>query len=446
VPFYPQDNLICSCHINLIDIYVNSIYDHIDLSQVSMTAIGATMTKKAYLMSFAAIVAALSLVIFEPWVSHPDYVASAAQSHARGSVESVKYLGGYSKWQLRGLIKLAGLPDPIPVENGIELYRINYWTEHLGKPVLASGLYALPRGSSPSATVMWSHGTSVERANAPSAPTTEESVLIAAAYSGSGFLTVAPDLVGMGQSKTYHPYLYMPTTIAASLDMLKAAKTVSAAMNMAWKPSLFLAGFSQGGLTTAQMQRTLEANPDPSFVVKAAAAISPPLNLAEISFPNAIKGASSASSLYAGYVLNSFSHVYGQHANSVFVDKYADMLPMLYDGSKKNAELIETALPHQTRVLFQPSFLAGFEKGEKSWFRDALLASEGYKWVPKAPIKLFVGSKDGDVPAADARASAASMKAAGGNVSVVEVGPYTHNDVVVRAVPQAQAWFKALNK
>jgi pimeloyl-ACP methyl ester carboxylesterase len=410
-----------------------------------MAMSGASMKIKRILMSLIVIVAAVLLVFFEPWVSHPDYVATASKSQGRGSVESVKYLGGYSKWQLRGLIKLAGLPDPIPVENGIELYRINYWTEHLGKPVLVSGLYALPRGAAPTATVMWSHGTSVERDFAPSTPTTEESVLIAAAYSGSGFLTLAPDLVGMGQSKTYHPYLYMPTTIAASLDMLKAAKTVSATMKIAWKPSLYLVGFSQGGLTTAQVQRTLEANPDPSFHVKAAAAISPPLNLAEISFPNALNSPSDASSLYAGYIVNSYARTYNQPANSVFLDKYAEMLPKLYSGNV-SSEQVEKALPKNTRSMFQPAFLAGFDKGESSWFRDALIASEGHKWVPKAPLKLFVGSKDGDVPAEDAHDSAARMKAAGGNVSVIETGPYTHNEVVVRGVPQAQAWFKSLNK
>ncbi len=402
------------------------------------------MRIRRILIGLAAVVAIGALAIFEPWVSHPEYIAPAAKSQARGSVESVKYLGGYSKWYLRGLIKVAGLPDPLPVENGIELYRINYWTEHLGKPVLASGLFALPRGSSPNATVMWSHGTSVERAFAPSTPS-DEGVLIATAFSASGFLTVAPDLVGMGQSKTYHPYLYVPSTFDASLDMLTAAKTVSAGMKIAWKPSLYLVGFSQGGLTTAAMQRTLEANPNSSFQVKAAAAISPPLNLAEISFPNALKGASPSSSLYASYVLSSYSQVYNKPANSVFIDKYASMLPKLFSGDM-TGEQVAATLPRDTRSMFQPTFLSGFDKGEASWFRDALVASEGHKWTPKAPLKLMVGSKDTDVPAQDARTSAAAMKSVGGNVSVVEMGPYTHEEAVVRAVPQAQAWFKALSK
>jgi pimeloyl-ACP methyl ester carboxylesterase len=401
------------------------------------------MKIKRILAGLLAIVAVGAFVVFEPWASHPSYVSSTQKSQARGSVEGVEYLGGYSKWQLRGLIKLAGLPEPIPVGNGIELYRINYWTEHLGKPVLVSGLFALPRGATPQAMVMWSHGTSVERAFAPSAPTTEEGVLIAAAYSGSGFATLAPDLVGMGQSKTYHPYLYLPTTVAASVDMLKAARTVSVGMKIGWKPSLYLVGFSQGGLTTAAVQRTLEAEPDPSFQVKAAAAISPPLNLAETSFPFALKGASDASSLYAGYVVNSYSHVYNKPANSVLLDKYANMLPKLYSGNMPSDKVV-AALPRDTRSMFQPAFLAGFDKGEASWFRDALVASEGHNWVPKAPLRLFVGSKDGDVPALDARQSAAKMKAAGGNVSVTEIGPYTHEEVVVRAVPKAQAWFRAL--
>jgi hypothetical protein len=59
---------------------------------------------------------------------------------------------------------------------------------------------------------------------------------------------------------------------------------------------------------------------------------------------------------------------------------------------------------------------------------------------------LFVGSKDVDVPASDARASLAKMRAMGGNATVIEMGPYTHSGVATRAVPQAQAWFKSLNK
>jgi CubicO group peptidase (beta-lactamase class C family)/pimeloyl-ACP methyl ester carboxylesterase len=403
------------------------------------------MKIKPVLLGLAAILAIVVLAIFEPWARHPTYTPSANASQERGSVESVEYLEGYSKWQLRGLIKFAGLPNPIPVENGIELYRINYWTEHLGKPILVSGLYALPRGLAPAATVMWSHGTSVERAFAPSTPTLEEGVLIAATYSGSGFVTIAPDMMGLGQSKTHHPYFYMPTTIAASMDMLKAARTVSERLKIDWKPSLYLAGFSQGGLTTAAVQRTLEANPDPAFVVKASAAMAPPLNLAEISFPNALAGPSSASSLYAAYIVSSYSQVYNKPANSILLDKYADMLPKLYSGDM-TADAVVAALPKETRTMFRPEFLAGFEKREPSWFRDALVASEGYGWSPKAPLRLYVGSKDTDVPAEDARTSAAKMKAGGGNVTMIEVGAYTHEELVVHAVPQSQAWFKALNQ
>jgi pimeloyl-ACP methyl ester carboxylesterase len=398
---------------------------------------------KRIVLGVAGLVSVAALIVFEPWVSHPSYAGPVAKSHARGSVESVQYLDGYSKWELRGLIKLAGLPSPVPVDNGVELYRLRYWTEHLGKPALVSGLFVLPRGSAPRATVMWSHGTSVLRSSAPSNPSEKPNVFIAAAFAGSGFLTVAPDLVGMGQSTIYHPYLYVPTTVAASIDMLRAAKTVSEGMKRAWKPSLYLVGFSQGGLTTAAVQRELQTKPDSSFEVKAAAAISPPLNLAEITFPHALKGQSEASSLYAGYILSSYSQVYKQPANSVFLDKYASLLPKLYNGNMQ-PENVEAALPRDTRSMFQPSFLEGFENGESSWFRDALIANEGHNWAPQVLLKLFVGSKDVDVPAEDAITAAAEMKAANGNVAVVKVGPYTHNEVVERAVPQAQAWFRTL--
>jgi pimeloyl-ACP methyl ester carboxylesterase len=397
---------------------------------------------KRIVLGVAGLVSAVALFVFEPWVGHPTYVGARAASQARGSVESVEYLKGYSKWELRGLIKVAGLPTSLPVDHGVELYRVTYWTEHLKQPVLASGLVSLPRGSAPRATVLWSHGTSVERAYAPSHPS-EVDVLIAAAYSGSGFLTVSPDLVGMGKSTGYHPYLYLPTTVAASIDMLRAAKTVSEGMKFVLKPSLYMVGFSQGGSTTAAVQRELEAEPDPAFSVRANAAISPPLNLAEISFPNALKGEAESSSLYVGYLVSSYSHVYGQPANSVLLDKYAAMLPQLYDGTM-TSDKVTAALPRDTRSMLQPKFLEGFDRGEPSWFRDALVANGANTWSPRAPLRFFVGSKDVDVPAQDANSTAAEMKARGGNVSVVDVGPYTHEEVVKRGVPQAQAWFRSL--
>jgi pimeloyl-ACP methyl ester carboxylesterase len=193
-----------------------------------------------------------------------------------GIVEAVTYLRSYSKWQLRALVRLARLPESLPITCGITMYRVVYWTHHLGTPERVSGLFALPTRVNPKATVMWLHGTSVQRVFAPSTPTREEGVLVSAAYSGNGFLTIAPDYVGLGQSQSYHPYLYTPTTVNAARDLLTAAQTVAAGMAIPWKSKLFVAGFSQGASAAAVVQRSIEAEPAPNIELLATAAMAPP--------------------------------------------------------------------------------------------------------------------------------------------------------------------------
>ena len=370
------------------------------------------------------------------------------ESPKPGTVEGVTFLRSYSKWQLRALLRLARLPERLPINNGIELHRVVYWTQHLGQAERVSGLFAIPRRAkqkpaAPKATVMWLHGTSVQRDFAPSTPTREEGVLISAAYSGNGYLTIAPDYVGLGQSQSYHPYLYSPTTVNAAKDLLIAAQSVAATMSIPWKSKLFLAGFSQGGSAAAAVQRSIETDPPPNIDLVAAAAMAPALNLAEITLPAALRNQAVSSSLYLGYIVHSFSKIYQHEPNSVLTDHYAAMLSELYSGAKDTNTVI-AALPKDPKSMLRPEFLQGFNESQNSWFSDALMENEAFNWTPKSELRMFVGDNDVDVPAADARAAYKSMKANNGNVSLVEVGPYDHDGVVTRSVPRSLMWFNQI--
>jgi pimeloyl-ACP methyl ester carboxylesterase len=360
-----------------------------------------------------------------------------------GTVEEVTYLRSYSKWQLRALIRLARLPESLPITCGITMYRVVYWTQHLGKAERVSGLFAIPTRANPKATVMWLHGTSVQRSFAPSTPTREEGVLISATYAGNGFLTIAPDYVGLGQSQSYHPYLYTPTTVNAARDLLTAAQLVAGGMAIPWTSKFCIAGFSQGASAAAVLQRSIESDPPPNVELLATAAMAPPLNLAEITVPTALITSATTSSLYLAYIVYAFSKIYNHEPNSVLTDHYASLLSELYSGNKDSASVI-AALPNDPKSMIRPEFLKGFNESQDSWFRSALVENEAYNWVPKNELRLFVGDNDTDVPAADARAAHASMKANKGNVSLVEVGPYDHDGVVLRSVPRSLTWFNQI--
>jgi hypothetical protein len=91
--------------------------------------------------------------------------------------------------------------------------------------------------------------------------------------------------------------------------------------------------------------------------------------------------------------------------------------------------------------MFRSGAVDAFLAGEPSWFRDALSNNEAVGWVPKAPLRLFFGDDDLDVPPDDSVRAATEMRARGGNVELMPLGPCDHNEVVYRGVARVRAWF-----
>jgi pimeloyl-ACP methyl ester carboxylesterase len=355
-----------------------------------------------------------------------------------GTLERIEPLKRYSAWRLRLMIRLARLPAALPVHHGVELFRLTYWTELLGRPTIASALLAVPRGRTPRGAVMWFNGTNATRSEAPSGGGVV-GLLVAAAFAGSGHIVLAPDYIGLGESKTFHPYLHTGSTVSAALDLLTAARRACDASGVQWQSSIALVGYSQGGFSTAVVQRALEASADPPVAVRAAAAIAPPLDLAEVSIPWGLTGEAPSHSTYLAYLAQSYAHVYGHRLEDIFLDEYAAAVPTLFDG-EHTAEQITGALPRQPAEMLQPGFVDGYRAGEPSWLRSAALENEAFDWAPKAPLRLYYGDADVDVHPDDARRAAAHMAGLGGNVELVSVGPHDHGSVVYHAVPMVQRW------
>jgi pimeloyl-ACP methyl ester carboxylesterase len=385
------------------------------------------------------------LLLISGCTTTPKYRGLVADgTHARGTIERVEYLKSYSAIKLRMMVLLARLPEHLPVENGVDLYRVSYWTENLGHPELASGLYANPRGLVPRATVTWLNGTNPTRSEAPSSANLT-GVLVSAAYAGSGFLLLAPDYIGLGVSQTYHPYLNATATANASIDFIRAARTVSSGLGIPWQSRMLLVGYSQGGFSTAVVQRALEATPEPGVDVRAAAALAPPFNLSEVSVPFAFEGKSTADSFYLAYLANSYALVYGQPLDTLLNEQFARSVPTLFDGTHSVDE-ITAQLPRNPRDMFRREAVAAFTNGQPSWFRQALHENEAFQWAPKAPLRLYYGERDVDVPPIDPKQAAEAMRALAGNVELVPLGPYDHEGVVYHGVPRVQAWFVELTR
>ena len=166
------------------------------------------------------------------------------------------------------------------MSHGITLYRVTYRTTNFdGSGVVASGLVALPNDAPAERVVVYHHGTIVHRNTAPSSSRFGEGALVAAAVTGNGGILIAPDYIGLGESHALHPYMLPKSTSTASIDFLRAARTLVEHLRGEWPGSLCLMGFSQGGHATFVVERDLEKLHDSRFLVKASAPIAGPFRL-----------------------------------------------------------------------------------------------------------------------------------------------------------------------
>lgn len=381
-------------------------------------------------------------------LSPPRYPDPAAlrfpEGRTPGSVIAVERIGGHNRLVLTGLLTLA-LPARPPITDGAELLRVRYWSQVGGTPVEASGLMAVPYrtlgGEAPRGTAIYLHGTNPDRTSSPSAPGSQEGELSAAMFAGGGYILLAPDYFGLGQSHAAPAYIHAPATAAAARDLIIAARQVAGALHVPFSSDLYVTGFSQGGHATAVVQRDLETAPIPGIRLRAAAAISGAFDLAGISVPYAFEH---KHSLYLAYIAVSYAAQYKQPLGSLVNDSYARTLPALFDGNHA-IDPIVAALPKDPRELFRPEALAAIEAGKGDWFIDGLAANEAFRWAPKAPLRLYYGDKDTDVSPQDSKHFAAEAAKLGGNVHLMPQGPYDHTGTALQAVPRIRVWFDQIS-
>jgi pimeloyl-ACP methyl ester carboxylesterase len=345
---------------------------------------------------------------------------------------------------MRALFWYAALPESVPVSEGIQLYRISYWSRiDDGKPALLSGLLALPTEGDLRGTVLYMHGTHTSREDSVSNPA-QEGVLVAGAFAGGGYLLVAPDLSGQGISPAPQPYFVNSITIEQTLDFLRAVRTVSRDLGHPWNANLYVLGFSQGGNNTAVVQRELERRHDPAWHVRASAGIAGPYNMADIALPLAMTGVAVSDSTYLTNLALSYSAHYHHPLESVMKPDMAARARILFDGDH-TVDDTTIGMPRKPRELFTQEFLEAFDNRKPNWFIAAMRENEAYAWAPSAPFRAYYGDKDVDVDPRNAEFFVRETTRRGGHAQAVDVGPQDHTGTVFHAVPMIRRWFDALS-
>jgi len=394
-------------------------------------------------MKPASLAFAIAIATVACGVPAQQALAAARQQHQqRGTVVTVEPLGPMGKREL--LEFAAELPGAITVKQGVDLYRVIYWTDLKGKPIKASGLFVVPQDlAQPKGVMMYLHGTNNTRALSPSQPDRADGNQEAAIFGGNGYYVVLPDYIGQGVSHEVHPYLITKPLVDDSIDLLRAVRQIAIDRKLTWSPNLFMVGFSQGGQVVAGIHRELDRRPLRGYRLKGSIGVAGPYELRKTSLPKAIERECLKCVGYLAWGAYAYADYYGYDLNEALKPNYADSVPGLFDGSKTIAQ-IGAALPAKAEDMFQPEFLKALRTNGDNWFTKGMDRNETYRWVPRAPFQLYVGEQDKDVTPEASKAFFDYAKLRGGNISYRSLGAVDHQTSMSLTYTEALHWFDKL--
>jgi hypothetical protein len=378
-------------------------------------------------------------------VAAPDPAATA--HHAEDRLLSAKVIRQLSRQEVVDYLADYGL-DTSAVRNGVDLYLLTYRTTGVtGRPATASALAVLPRTRDRTLrTVTWLHGTRVFRGDTGSVADNMDraaSVLFAAA----GLATVAPDYLGLGAGPGHHPYMLSDPTVGATVDALRATRTLAARAGRRLAHGVLVSGFSQGGQASMLVGRELQRSSE--FGLRAVAGIAGPYDIRGQEMPGALDGRLDgvSATLYLGYAITAWNRVHRLYdsPSEAFRAPYDQVVESLFDSDHEELDVVG-ALPHTPRELFTDEFLARLAHPDGALASVLEANDDACDWRPRVPVRLFAGTADRDVVFANSASCQTTLKAHGTRDSaVVNVGEVDHFTSAFVALPQVLTWFDSLH-
>ena len=351
----------------------------------------------------------------------------------------------------------ADLPETF--HYGFDAYKVTYCTDDAVMPgqrfartTTVTGMVAVPRRSGPLPTVAYVHGTSVSFYDAPSNPNIAgplssrgesfEGPPSSAVFASNGFLYIAPDDLGLGDSTVpRHRYFHAQTEASAAIDLLAAAQPMLAALRVRQDGRLFVFGWSQGGHAALALQRELErmhANVAGTAVVGGIFDV-------ERWFFTSLTSETVTRPLYSTYLLLAYDDIYDVYSSTadVFRPQYAGIVEDLFDMRHFFDDIV-AALPTPMWQILAPSYLAHLFADRNEPFRVRLRENAVDRWSPRAPIRVYQSRADEEVPFDDALVSVGRLHRNGATIDVRLFDGLDHVNSWIQAMPRAIQWFRTL--
>jgi hypothetical protein len=316
---------------------------------------------------------------------------------------SSTYLGFRSRNQL-----VAQFQNPL-FKNGIRMYKITYYTPDVqGDNSVASGLMVVPDNLAKVYPLLcYQHGTSSSDIDVPSKLNGESDLPVV--FGGMGYVAVAPDYLGLGDSPGFHPYVHAATEASAGADMLRAGREFAAMQNVHLNEQVFVTGYSQGGHGAMALHRLLETQLSDEFGTTAAAPMSGPYSISGVMRELILQEEPYFYPAYLPNTILSYQTAYGniyQNLDEVFKPAYLGKIQDYYDGVitliQLNDLLIDLLIANEGASvpikMLQDDLVQAVLTDPNHPFNLSLADNDVYDWAPTAPTRLFYCTADDQVP------------------------------------------------
>jgi dienelactone hydrolase len=370
---------------------------------------------------------------------------SAPSAPSRGDVVSVTPLEQLDVPAVGARLRELGI-DGGRVTHGVRSFRVEYHTvDPNGAPTTASSVVAVPDATSGGQLrlVSWQHGTTAYKPHVASVSAGRIDRTAVYFFAAAGYAVSAPDYLGLGTGPGTHPYNHHDSTVTASIDALRAARSVPGVVDRELDSRVLISGFSQGGPATMALGNALHGGAEPAFQVGALAPIAGPFNFTG-SVAAAASGGIAHATTYLGYLTvawNRLHHLYDDPAEA-FRPPYHRTVEALFDGTHPFEE-IEPNLPATPAELFTPAFLDQLQHPAGA-LRNALKEADATcDWAPTVPVRIYHAAGDLDVPVANAEVCRRSLTERGATAEVVQLGDMEHLESMSVALPLVLDQFAA---
>lgn len=330
----------------------------------------------------------------------------------------------------------------------VQLYKLTFRSivpEQGNLEIRSTGLVAIPETDQVALPMLsYQHGTVFGKFQIPSEPDhSMETKLLLTQFASQGYLVIAADYFGLGNSEMPNSYIQQASTEQACLDFRLAALEFLEKQAVKEVSAFFTLGWSQGGYNNMTFLRRLEQAGIP---VTASATASAPVDLSFF-IARGICNPRPFDAVYTPACFSNLLFAFEEYhklpglAASAIRPEYYQAARDFYDFKLEWPEYLKQTTG-SVGELVQPDFAEQVRRGTAS-ILPLLDRSQAYRWISETPLRAYTGGRDEAVPDYLARLAVDYQALLGKkNGEAFSAGEQAdHRNTYVHSVIDLKPWF-----